>query len=273
MDRKHNRSDSSDYSCDKRSSKTDSHTYYTSSQRDTSDRSGKSCTDSSRSGRSDYTDHTDHTDRSCDRSSDRSCDRSSDRSRDRSSDRSCDRSCDRSDSDSCDGKRKHRRRKSDCKFDCGLKFSETLVGVWNLVYSCDNACTTTGTMEWLNQLMLNGDNTLNIFIPPDVTNNPFGSLILTTGAGVWKQVSDRKLKFEVAHIAYRTSDGCPQAYVKSHIIFKLNRKRTRARFCGEACFLDLKDPSMCTPTDRAPVCFSGHGTKVLEPRGCKEYTE
>ena len=237
MDRKHNRSDSSDYSCDKRSSKTDSHTYYTSSQCDTSDRSGRSCTDSSQSGRSD------------------------------------DRSCDRSDSDSCDGKRKHRRRKSDCSFDCGLKFSETLVGVWNLVYSCDNACTTTGTLEWLNQLMLNGDNTLNIFIPPDVTNNPFGSLILTTGAGVWKQVSDRKLKFEVVHIAYRSSDGCPQFYIKSHITFKLNRKRTRARFCGEACFLDLKDPSMCTPTDRAPVCFSGHATKVLEPRGCKEFTE
>jgi hypothetical protein len=123
-------------------------------------------------------------------------------------------------------------------------------------------------MEWLNQLILNGDNTLNNFIPPDLTNNPFGKLLPTTGAGVWRKVGDRKLKMEVVHIAYRPSDGCPQAYVKIWITFKLNRKGTRARFCGEACILDLKDPTMCTPTDIAPICFTGHGFKVLEPGEC-----
>ena len=167
------------------------------------------------------------------------------------------------DSRSCDSRSYDSR---DCGRDCGLKESKTPVGVWNLVYTCDNACTTTGSMEWLNQLLLNGDKTLNNFIPPDVCNNPFNGVLPTTGSGVWEMVGPRKFKLEIVHIAYRVSDGCAQAYVKVKLVMKLSRRGTRARFCGNARIFDLCDPKMCYPADADPIYFTGHGAKVLEPR-------
>lgn len=160
--------------------------------------------------------------------------------------------------------RRHKRRDSDCSYDCGIKNAKTPVGVWNLVYSCDDACTTTGTMAWINQLLLNGDKTLNSFTAPDLTNDPFPYL-LTPGSGVWEIINERKYKLHITHIGYRSSDGCPQVYYKVRIVCKLNHKGTKLRFCGEAQSYDLCDPTMCTITDEASIYFSGHGAKVLEP--------
>ena len=252
MDRTDSRSDSSDYSCDKRRSKTDTNTYYTSSQCDTTDRSGKS-TRSDRSGRSDRSDQTDYTDYTdgCDKSDYTDCGRS-----------------DYTDYSSCDRKKKkHRRRKSDCSYDCGIKYSETPVGVWNFVYGCDTACTTDGTMEWINQVLLNADGTITVYSAPDVGNNPYPCM-LTPGIGVWKEHGDCKIKVEITNIAYRCADGASQAYYRTHMVLKLNRKGTRLRFCGESCPYDLKDPKMCTPVDQPSLCFNGHGVKVLEPKKC-----
>lgn len=165
----------------------------------------------------------------------------------------------------CDTSRCDDSRYDSCYDDCGLRSSCTPVGVWNLVYSCDNACTTTGNMEWLNQLVLNGDKTLNLFSVPDLVNNPF-PCILTPGAGVWEMVRERKYKLEVAHIGYRTSNGAPSAYYKVWITMKFNRKGTKAKFCGRAQAFDLSDPKMCCPTDADPICFTGYACKILEPK-------
>lgn len=165
---------------------------------------------------------------------------------------------------SCDSKK---RRSSDCSsYDCGIKYSESPVGVWNFVYGCDTACTTTGTMEWINQVMMNGDGTVTVYSAPDVGTNPYPCM-LTPGLGVWKEHGDRKIKVELTNIAYRCGDGATQAYYRTHIVLKLNRKGTRLRFCGESCPYDISDPKMCTPVDAPSLCFSGHGTKVLQP-GC-----
>ena len=232
MDKKHSRSKSSDYSCD---SKTD--TYPLSSQSKTKDHSKKSCYDDSyRSDRSYYSDYSDY-------------DRSNYSDRDRSY-------------SNCD-KKKRCDRKSSYSYDCGLKYSKTPIGVWNMVYSCDNACTTTGTMEWLNQLLLNGDETVTSFSAPDVGHNPF-PCSLTPGVGIWKN-RDKKLKLELTHIGYRCSDGAAQAYYKVYITMKMNNKGTRARFRGEACPFDISDPTLCTPADHPSLCFSGCAVKVLEP--------
>ncbi len=236
MDRKHRRSQSTGCTPDTHSSKTD--TYCTTSQSNTSDLSGKSCyRSSSQSNRSDYTTYSD-------------CDRSS-------------RDCDKTYDNSCENDSKS--YKNSCSYDCGLKYSNTPVGVWNMLYSCEEACTTTGTLEWINQFLLNADETVTSFSIPDVSKNPFPS-ILSTGLGVWKS-SDRKIRLELTHIGYRSSDGSPQTYYRIYIVMKLNTKRTKARFRGEACAFDITDPTMCTPADVAPVCFEGHAVKVLEP-GC-----
>ena len=133
-----------------------------------------------------------------------------------------------------------------------------------MVYSCDNACTTTGTMEWLNQLMMNGDETASSYAAPDVGNNPF-PCSLSPGLGVWKH-QDRKIRLDMTHIGYRCSDGNPQVYYRVHITMKLNSKGTKARFRGEACPYDISDPTMCCPADAPALCFQGHAVKVLEPR-------
>jgi len=169
-------------------------------------------------------------------------------------------------SDSCERTCDTDRRS--CDYDCGIKESTTPVGVWNLVFNCSNACTTTGSMEWINQIILNGDKTLNMFFPPDMTNNPFTNLCLIPGSGVWELDQSRKFKINVVTIAFRPSDGAPQAYVKIHLTLKLNRTGTRAKFCGEAKLFDLCDPKMCYPTDAEPICFTGCGAKVLEPKTC-----
>ena len=166
-------------------------------------------------------------------------------------------------SDSCDRKRRHSRSNS-CDYKCGLKRATTAVGIWNLEYNCNNGCTTTGTMQWINQLMLNGDKTLNNFTVPDLTNNPFPYL-LTPGVGVWDIVNDKKYKVHVTHVGYRSSDGSPQVYYKVRMTFKLNKKGNRLRFCGEAQSYDITDPTMCSPTTEDPICFDGCGTKVMEP--------
>ena len=247
-------SDSSDYSCDKRRSKSDTNTYYTSSHFNTTDT---------------HSDHSDSSDTNCD-SSDSSDRSDSSDSSDRSEYIECDKSdCSNRSDDSCNRKKKkkkHRRRKSDCSYDCGIKYSETPIGVWNLVYSCEDVCTTTtGTMEWINQLMLNGDGTVTVYSAPDVGTNPYPCL-LTPGIGVWNEHGERKIKMELTNIGYRCSDGAAQAYYRTHILLKLNRKGNKLRFRGESCPYDLKDPTMCTPLDHPSLCFSGHGTKVLEPK-------
>lgn len=167
--------------------------------------------------------------------------------------------CDRSYSCSYDN--------NSCDYNCGLKYSKTPIGVWNMIYSCDNACTTTGTMEWLNQLLLNGDETATAYSAPDVGNNPF-PCSLSTGVGVWRH-QDRKMKLEMTHIGYRCSDGNPQVYYRVRITMKLNHKGTRAKFRGEACPYDISDPTMCCPADASPICFEGYAVKVLEPKCSK----
>ena len=168
----------------------------------------------------------------------------------------------RSKSDSC--VRKCRSRSDSCDYSCGLKRATTAVGIWNLVYNCNNACTTTGTMQWISQLVLNGDKTLNSFTIPDLTNNPF-PYFLTPGVGVWDIVHDKKYKVNVTHMGYRCSDGCAMVYYKVRMTFKLNNKGTKLRFCGEAQSYDITDPTMCCPTTEDPICFDGCGTKVMEP--------
>lgn len=234
MDRKNNQSESSEYSGNTRASKTDQPRADNHSK--TSKHSRKPCSsDSSRPSRSNCTNYSD-TEASrpdCNKSSDESCDR----------DESC--------------------TKDSCSYDCGLKYSSTPIGVWNMIFSCENACTTTGTMEWINQLMLNGDETASSYSIPDVGHSPFPHL-LSTGLGVWKH-NDRKIKLELSHIGYRHSDGNPQGYYRVKIIMKLNNKGTKARFRGEACLFDISDPTMCSPADSPALCFEGCGVKVLEP--------
>ena len=217
METNNNQYDSQDYSSDKCSGKSDTHTYYTSSRCDTTN-----CNDT-----------TDCNDRSTYEKR----------------------------------RRRHRRRKSDCSYECGLKYADTPVGVWNLVYSCGNACTTTGTMEWLNQLLLNADRTATNHAAPDIGTNPF-PCSLSPGIGVWKTNGDKKLRLDLTHIGYRCSDGAAQVYYRVHIIMKMNKRGTRTRFCGEALAYDLMDPTMCTSLDIPPISFQGHGVKVLDPGHC-----
>jgi len=228
MESKDHRSESSECSYDSRSSKTHSksHGKYTSS-----DCHGKSSyTVSSQSDR--YDCHG-------------GCDDSYDS---RNSRNSCDNSCD---------------SRNSCDDNCGLKHSVTPVGVWNLVYASENGSTTTGTVQWLNQLLLNGDETATTFAAPEIGNVPFPFMI-TNGVGVWKR-RDRKIKLELTNIGFRHSDGAVQVYYRIYIVMKTNDKGTRARFRGEACPFDISDPTMCTPADHPSICFQGCAVKVLEP--------
>lgn len=171
--------------------------------------------------------------------------------------------------DSCESKR--RKNRKHCDDDCGLKYSHTPVGVWNLVFQYETmttgTATTASTLERPTQLLLNADGTFTNHSTPDLKNNPFMEL-LSTGVGVWHEEGDRKLKLEATHIGYKASDGSPVVYYKVHITMKLNRKHTKARFCGHAAPKDLKDPTLCTSTTGPVVCFSGSGYKVLEPKKC-----
>jgi len=200
---------------------------------------------------SEYTDYTDYT---CSRSNRKSRSRSGSDYYSRYSDESC--------------RSKSRSSYDHCYDDCRLEYSHTPIGVWNLVFQYEtntsNNTTTTMEMERPSQLLLNGDCTFTNNSTPDLKNNPFG-VLLSTGVGVWQQTGDRKLKLEATHIGYKASDGSPTVYYKVYITMKLNRKRTKVRFCGQAVPKNLDDPSLCTETDGAIICFGGHGYKVLEP--------
>jgi hypothetical protein len=165
-------------------------------------------------------------------------------------------------SDSCDSSR---YRKSDSCDDCELKCAATPIGIWNLQYNSASALTTTGTLQWVSQLVLNGDKTLNLFSAPDLICSPY-PYILTPGAGVWDIVNDKKYKVHVTHIGYRPSDGCTEVFYKTELTFKLNNKGTRLRFCGCSQSYHVTDLTMCSPTSEDPLYFDGCGTKVMEPK-------
>ncbi len=159
----------------------------------------------------------------------------------------------------------HQKSDSYCEEECGLKQSYTPIGVWNLQYVSETAPTTDGTQTWINQLMLNGDQTLNLFASPDVGTNPLPCQV-TPGLGNWEMVSDRKMKLDIVHIGYNCGDGATRSFIRIHMVFKLNRKGTRLRFCGEARTYETSDLKMCTRDERTALCFTGCGVKVLEPR-------
>ena len=176
------------------------------------------------------------------------------------------RGCSDHSDDSCRSKKKHRDH---CKDDCGLKYSHTPVGVWNLIFQYETMtstnATTTTTLDRPPQLLLNSGGTYTGNSTPDLKNNPFG-VLLSTGVGVWNIIGERKVKLEATHIGYKASDGSPSVYYKIHITMKLNKRGTKARFCGQAIPKNIDDPSLCTNTNGTVVCFSGHGYKVLEPK-------
>ena len=161
-------------------------------------------------------------------------------------------------------RRRRRRRNSYCESECEIAEGDTPIGIWNLVYSCDEACTASGKMEWHNQMVLHGDNTLHTVFTPDLTNNPF-SCFVTPGLGVWKIINERKYKLQFTHLGYQCTDGSTKVYYKIYITCKLNRKGNKLRFCGKAQTYDLADPKLCTPIADAPLCFNGYGVKILEP--------
>jgi hypothetical protein len=157
-------------------------------------------------------------------------------------------------------------KETDCYTnECGLSESKTPVGVWNFVYCCDTTTTTDGCMEWINQVLLNGDKTFNSFGAPDVCTMPLPCQV-TPALGVWDMISERKIQLDSINIGYRNGDGATKYYVKTRMILKLNSKGTRMRFCGESRTYDIKDPRACIRTDIPALCFSGHGVKVLEPK-------
>lgn len=172
----------------------------------------------------------------------------------------------------CHDKCHHRRRR------CGLRFSNTPVGVWNLLYQYDitspsmvttssttTVSGTTGTtVERPTQLLLNEGGTFINATTPDLNNNPFGAL-LSLGMGVWREIDNRKLRLDETHVAFRASNGSPTVYYRVEIIMKLSRSGTQARFFGRAVPKDITDPTLCTDTDGQTFCFSGCGYKVLEP--------
>jgi hypothetical protein len=233
MSKRHNRSKSSDSSYDESSNK--NNTSRSSSHLNTNPNSEKSSV--SMYTKSKHCDSTNYSDKSCRESDDNSCDNSFEK--------------------------ENYSSRNNCSYDCGLKYSNTPVGVWNMIYTADNVATTTGTIEWINQFLLNGDETVNSFGAPDVGNNPIPHS-LSSGLGIWKN-HERKIKMELTHIGYLSSDGSPKVYYRIYITMKLNNKRTKARFRGEACSFDISDPTMCTPSDIPPLCFQGNAVKVLEP--------
>ena len=176
------------------------------------------------------------------------------------------RDCHRYSDDSCDGKKKRQHRRN-CDDECGLKHSNTPVGVWNLVFQFETTTNASSTLDRPTQLLLHADGTFTNHSTPDLKNNPFNEL-LSPGIGVWHEIGGRKLKLESTNIGYKASDGSPMVYYKNHITMKLNRRGTKSHFWGEAVPKDLTDPCLCTDTSGAVVCFSGCGCKVLEPRKC-----
>lgn len=158
---------------------------------------------------------------------------------------------------------------SRCSDDCGIKCSETPIGVWNLVFEYETTTTTSNTtsttLQRPSQLLLNEGGTFTNTSTPDLKNNPFGDL-LSTGVGVWKEVGDRKLKLDGSHIAYKASDGSPVAYYRVHIVMKANHRGNRARFRGCAEPKMLSDPTLCSDMTSLPtIHFSGCADKILEP--------
>ena len=205
---------------------------------------------------SEYTDNTQYTLSKEHGKSSRSSD--SDCSEDYTDTRDC---SDRSD----DSRFKRKKHRNHCKDDCELKHSNTPVGVWNMIFQYEiMGSTTDTTLDRPIQLLLNAGGTYTGNSTPDLKNNPFG-LLLSTGVGVWHEEGERKLKLEGTNIGYKASDGSPSVYYKVHIIMKLNRRRTKSRFCGQAVPKNIDDPSLCTDTNGTVVSFSGHGYKVLEP--------
>lgn len=161
----------------------------------------------------------------------------------------------------------------DCKDDCGLKHSNTPVGVWNLIFeyepvtsgSATSTTSTTTTLIRPTQLLVNAGGTFSNTSTPDLKNNHIMEL-LSTGVGVWRETGERKLKLVGTNIAYKASDGSPVSYYRFEILMKLNRSGTKALFCGHAVPKDLSDPKLCTDvTNAVTAYFSGRGYKILEP--------
>lgn len=188
---------------------------------------------------------------------------------------SCDSSCD------TNTKQKHSTYCSDsnssdecdyserCQTDCNLKFSDTLVGVWNFIYqyeilsSSENTDSNVMTMDRPSQLLFNVGGTFSSNSTPDLRNNPFGSL-LSTGVGVWTEIGERRYKLEETHIGYRPSDGTPSFYFKVCIKMKVSRRGNKARFSGRSIQLSISNDELCEETGKY-FDFTGFGFKILEP--------
>jgi hypothetical protein len=183
---------------------------------------------------------------------------------------SCKSSCDYNKSDS-DSNSSNSSNKCDdlcdsdsleCSRDCGMKYSHTPVGIWNLIFNYDS----TMIQNRPSQLVLNEDGTFNNFASPDLNNNPF-PVLLTPGVGIWKE-THHGLKLEGTHIGYKQEDGNPEVYYTVHIKTKLHRKGTRMKFHGKAVPRSIDDPRMCKRSDLHSVCFTGCGVKILTPKNC-----
>lgn len=168
----------------------------------------------------------------------------------------------------CSDGRDSSRNGRHCDSGCQIRFSDSLVGVWNFIYQYDTGITgATGpiTIDRPSQMLFNEGGTFSSNSTPDLRNNPFGFL-LSTGVGIWKQTGERRYKLEEVHIGYRASDGNPSVYFKVNIRMKVSKKGTKALFCGYARSLDISDPTLCSETNRAEFAFNGFGYKVLQPK-------